>query len=215
MLVPYAAGNHTMPTRLPLFILLAATAVATAAPASAQGAEAAAPTADVAPTRWSRFATAGFGMAANGPTGRALLGTEARLGRQLSLGLAARLAAARGPYPVDGTEADSDLYAEFGLSLRPSWRVGDRTQVAASAGYGLAAVVVRDGEGHAANDFGFTVPLEAEASVRLWRTLGATAGVSRSLPLKSFRTESTALTAPEGYALDHWTATVGVRVGRW
>lgn len=202
----------SMRARLLLPVLLAL--AATGSSATAQDAP---PDRDEAGSRWSRFAVLAAGAAANGPSARVLLGSEARLSRQFSIGLTSRFAAARGPYPVDGTEKADDLYAEFGLSLRPSLRLSERVQVAASAGYGLTAVVISeaDGSGHAANDLGFTLPLEAEASLRLGRSVGATVGVSRSVALESYRTVSMVLPTPEVYDLDHWMATVGVRIGRW
>ncbi|GAB5534994.1 MAG: hypothetical protein Rubg2KO_12430 [Rubricoccaceae bacterium] len=123
---------------------------------------------------------------------------------------------ARGSYPVtEGLSTDEEIYAEFGLSLRPAYRLTDHVQVAASAGYGIVLLTETGGFYTPVSDIGFTLPLELEGAVRVWDRIGLTAAVSRSLALSSWRTESESVPFPEGYALDHWTATVGVRLGRW
>jgi len=156
------------------------------------------------------------GTSLNGPAVRLLAIGERHVGDRMSIGLASRFVAARGAYPItEGLVTDEETYAEFGLSLRPAYRLTDYVQVAASAGYGLVLLTDRDAYYLPVNDIGFTLPLELEGAVHIWDRIGITAAMSRSIALSSMRTESESVRFPEGYALDHWTATVGVRLGRW
>ncbi|MEO0557684.1 MAG: hypothetical protein AAF170_05805 [Bacteroidota bacterium] len=156
------------------------------------------------------------GPSQNGPSMRLLVIREWQLHDVVSLGVASRLVGARGAYPISDTRiTGEELYAEFGLSLRPVARLTDQVQIAASAGYGIVILTDQDATYVPFTDMGFTLPLEVEGSVRVWESVGLTAAVSRSLAISSWRTESEVARFPDGYGLNHWTATVGVRAGGW
>lgn len=168
----------------------------------------------------SRVLLVGGGVASNGPAARVVVGSEFPVGARGAVGLVARLAGSHGAYAShirpDATAADT--YAEFGLSLRPAWRVTDRLEVAGSAGYGLV-VLSSPSEGGldlGYRDIGFTVPLEAEVTARVSRLVGVSVAASRSVALSSYRNDPSTAVAPygDGYALDQWTTTVGLRIGR-
>ncbi|GAB5534993.1 MAG: hypothetical protein Rubg2KO_12420 [Rubricoccaceae bacterium] len=166
----------------------------------------------------SRFAFILTGGASqSGPAIRLLAVGDRRFGRHLSVGLSTRFVGAFGAYPLtEGSTAD-ELYTEFGVGLRPAYRLSETIEVAASAGYGIA-ILTEEGRyllglgEFAYGDLGFTVPIELEASVHISDLLGLTTAISRSFAVTSWKGSQR---FPEGAALDHWTATVGVRLGRW
>ena len=170
--------------------------------------------------RPSRVLLVGGGVASNGPAGRLVFGSEFPVGARGAVGLVSRFAGSRGSYAPDvrPDATASDTYVELGLSLRPAWRVTERLEVAASAGLATASVLTtpKSDFDFGIADIGFTVPLEAEVTARLSPRLGVSLAASRSVALSSYRNDPSTAVAPygDGYALDQWTTTVGLRVGR-
>ena len=168
----------------------------------------------------SRVLLVGGGVASNGPAARLVVGSEFAVAPRASVGFVGRIAGSHGAYASDvrPDAAAADTYVELGMSLRPAWRVTDRLEVAGSAGYGLAILTSPPRERFEVGlrDIGYTVPLEAEVTARVGRLVGVSLAASRSVALSSYRNDPGTAVAPygDGYALDQWTTTVGVRVGR-
>ncbi len=175
--------------------------------------------AQTAPGRFSGSYTLTAGVASNGPTGRIAGSSMLTLGRGVSLGVASRITAASGAYAPDQRPAagSSDMFVEVGPSARLAWAPAPRVELAGSVGYAVAVVTSADEPSFTGiADVGFTVPVEAEAALRLGRRVGVVATASRSLATRSYRNDPDTTVEPygDGYALKQWTATVGLRLGR-
>ena len=197
--------------RLALLLLLAC-----AAPASAQEEATASSTVSSVPRLGFAFVLTG-GVSQSGPAIRLLAIGERRFSEHLSVGLAARFVGTRGTYPLTEGSTAEELYTEFGLALRPAYRLSETVEVAAGVGYEIAILTEEGrfllGLGEFSYGYqGFTVPLDLDASVQVSDHIGLTAAISRSFATTSWQGS---LRFAEGVALDHWMATVGVRLGRW
>lgn len=183
-------------------------ALALATSASAQTA----PT-QATPRRASGLLLVGGGVASNGPTLRLAVGMQGPIARDASLGVVLRLSTSTGAYAPDVRPGATtgDTFFEAGPSLRQAWRASERVEVAASAGVAYA-MLVSESTGRfdlGFDGFGVTVPLEAEVTARVGRLLGVSLAASRSLAVGGSETLDAV-----PVALDQWTATVGLRVGR-
>ncbi len=175
-----------------------------ATPASAQA----------APRGFSGLVLVGGGVASNGPVFRLAAGTEHPISRTASLGVVLRVSTSTGAYAPDARPGATagDTFFEVGPSLRSAWRASERLEVAASAGVAYAMLGSEPGAGAfdiGLDGFGMTAPIEGEVTARVGRLVGVSIAASRSLALPGSRTAD-----PDPVALDQWTATVGLRVGR-
>ncbi len=187
-----------------LRLLCLCLALGAAAPSSAQ----------TAPRGFSGLVLVGGGVASNGPAFRLAAGTEHAIARDASLGVVLRVSTSTGAYAPDARPGATagDTFLEVGPSLRQAWRASERVEVAASAGVAYAMLGSEPGAGAfdlGLDGFGMTVPLEAEVTARIGRLVGVSAAASRSVALAGSRTAD-----PAPVALDQWTATVGLRLGR-
>ena len=204
--------------------LVALAALLAAAPATAQTDSTAAPR-----RSWwkpvSRSLT--VGVARNGPAVR--LGTNGgavAISDRISVGLLSRGVVSRGAYDApDGSVAGNprDVYLEATLGLRPAVQVTERLEVAASVGVGGATLFAgEEPDGYIPSPFAnavMVVPVEAEVTARLGRSVGLALTASRSTIQKSLACDVIASSADRascsgGPGAANWTTTVGLRFGR-
>ena len=204
--------------------LVVLASVLAAASASAQ------PDSTAAPRRpWWKPASRSLtvGASRNGPAVR--LGTAVggiSLGDRVSVGLLSRGVASRGAYASpDGSVAGDprDVYAEVTMGVRPAVRLTERLEVAGSVGFGLATLFAgEEPDGFIPSPFAnavTVVPLEAEVTARLGRSVGLAVTASRSAIASSLACDVVVSSADrasctDGLGAANWTTTVGLRFGR-